>query len=143
MNAILIRGGHLVDPSAGIDASRDLLLKDGRVAAVEATAKLGGPEARVALERAVGSSDADVRRAALTGLGSMKTVDALPVLLAALESTDASTRLIALSALEPLDAPLDRSRREAHAGGNVRDGPARVLAQQDAERGHDHRAQRG
>ena len=32
MSAILIRGGHVVDPSAGVDARRDLLLKDGRVA---------------------------------------------------------------------------------------------------------------
>ena len=35
LSAILIRGGRLVDPSAGVDANRDLLLKDGRVAAVE------------------------------------------------------------------------------------------------------------
>ena len=40
MNAILIRGGHLVDPSAGVDASRDLLLKDGKVAAIESPGKL-------------------------------------------------------------------------------------------------------
>jgi dihydroorotase len=37
---MLIRGGHLVDPSAGIDADRDVLLKDGRVAAVEPPGKL-------------------------------------------------------------------------------------------------------
>ncbi len=42
MNAILIRGGHLIDPAAGVDADRDLLLKDGRVAAVEAPGKLSG-----------------------------------------------------------------------------------------------------
>jgi len=40
LNAILIRGGLLVDPSAGVDASRDLLLKDGKVAAIEAPGKL-------------------------------------------------------------------------------------------------------
>ena len=40
MSAILVRGGHLVDPSAGIDAARDLLLKDNRVAAMEAPGKL-------------------------------------------------------------------------------------------------------
>ena len=36
MNAgtILIRGGHLIDPAAGVDARKDLVLKDGRVAEV-------------------------------------------------------------------------------------------------------------
>ncbi|MGB8539135.1 MAG: amidohydrolase family protein, partial [Acidobacteriaceae bacterium] len=37
---MLIRGGLLVDPSAGVDANRDLLLKDGKVAAVEPPGKL-------------------------------------------------------------------------------------------------------
>ena len=37
---MLIRGGRLVDPAAGIDAERDVLLRDGRVAAVEPTGKL-------------------------------------------------------------------------------------------------------
>ena len=40
LSAILIRGGHVVDPSAGVDAHRDLLLKDGRVAAIEPPGKL-------------------------------------------------------------------------------------------------------
>jgi dihydroorotase len=40
MTAILIRGGRLVDPAAGIDAERDLLLKDGRVSAIESPGKL-------------------------------------------------------------------------------------------------------
>ena len=40
LSAILIRGGHVVDPSAGVDARRDLLLKDGRVAAMEPPGKL-------------------------------------------------------------------------------------------------------
>jgi dihydroorotase len=40
MKAILVRGGRVVDPAAGIDADRDLLLKDGRVAAVDAPGKL-------------------------------------------------------------------------------------------------------
>lgn len=40
MKPILVRNGRLVDPSAGVDASRDLLLKDGRVFAVEAPGKL-------------------------------------------------------------------------------------------------------
>jgi dihydroorotase len=32
---LLICGGHLVDPASGLDAPRDLLLRNGRVAAVE------------------------------------------------------------------------------------------------------------
>ncbi len=40
MRAILIHGGHLVDPSAGIDDKRDLLLRDGRVAALDLPGKL-------------------------------------------------------------------------------------------------------
>jgi dihydroorotase len=35
-HSILIRGGHLIDPANNIDAPRDLLIKNGRVAAVEA-----------------------------------------------------------------------------------------------------------
>ncbi|HEY1965196.1 MAG TPA: dihydroorotase [Acidobacteriaceae bacterium] len=35
MNRILIRGGHLIDPAANIDAPRDLLIENGRVAAVD------------------------------------------------------------------------------------------------------------
>ena len=34
MSAILIRGGHLIDPAAGVDALKDIVLKDGRVAEV-------------------------------------------------------------------------------------------------------------
>ena len=40
MNQILIRGGHLIDPAAGIDAPRDLLLADGKVAAIDAPGKI-------------------------------------------------------------------------------------------------------
>ncbi len=40
MTTILIRGGHLVDPSIGVDEKRDLLLRDDRVAAVDLPAKL-------------------------------------------------------------------------------------------------------
>ena len=34
MNSILIRGGHLIDPASHIDAPRDLLIENGRIAAV-------------------------------------------------------------------------------------------------------------
>jgi dihydroorotase len=40
MSAILIRGGRLIDPAAGVDADRDLLLRDGRVVGVDANGKL-------------------------------------------------------------------------------------------------------
>ena len=40
MTALVIRGGHLVDPAAGVDAAKDILLKDGRVAEVAAPGKL-------------------------------------------------------------------------------------------------------
>ena len=40
MTALVIRGGHLVDPGAGVDAAKDILLKDGRVAEVAGPGKL-------------------------------------------------------------------------------------------------------
>jgi dihydroorotase len=42
---LLIRGGRVIDPAQGVDASRDVLLEDGRVAAVGA--KLSARGARV------------------------------------------------------------------------------------------------
>ena len=42
MSDILIVNGHLIDSSTGVDAPRDLLLRDGRVAAVEAPGGLNG-----------------------------------------------------------------------------------------------------
>ena len=44
MTAIAIRGGHLVDPAAGVDGLKDILLKDGRVAEVAAPGKLKAAE---------------------------------------------------------------------------------------------------
>ncbi len=40
MSSIWIHSGHLIDPSAGIDEPRDLLLRDGNVAAIELPGKL-------------------------------------------------------------------------------------------------------
>lgn len=40
MKPILIRGGHLIDPSSGIDAPRDVLLADGKVADVDKPGKI-------------------------------------------------------------------------------------------------------
>ena len=34
MSVIVIRGGHLIDPAAGVDALKDIVLKDGRVAEI-------------------------------------------------------------------------------------------------------------
>lgn len=45
MNEILILNGRLIDPANQIDAPRDLLLRDGRVAALEAPGQLGSVEA--------------------------------------------------------------------------------------------------
>jgi dihydroorotase len=46
MSSLLIRGGRLVDPKNGVDAERDLLIRDGVVAGVEAP----GGFARVAVD---------------------------------------------------------------------------------------------
>ncbi len=35
MNNLLIQNGHLIDPAANIDAPRDLLIQNGRIAAIE------------------------------------------------------------------------------------------------------------
>jgi dihydroorotase len=40
MTAVVIRGGHLVDPGAGVDAPKDILLKDGRVIEIAGPGKL-------------------------------------------------------------------------------------------------------
>ncbi|HEX9110281.1 MAG TPA: dihydroorotase [Terriglobales bacterium] len=41
-SALLIKGGHLIDPAARVDAPMDLLLKDGRVAEVAPPHKIRG-----------------------------------------------------------------------------------------------------
>jgi dihydroorotase len=40
MTTLAIRNGHLVDPAAGVDAAKDILLKDGRVAEIAGPGKL-------------------------------------------------------------------------------------------------------
>jgi dihydroorotase len=40
MTALVIRGGQLIDPAAGVDAPKDILLKDGKVAEIAAPGKL-------------------------------------------------------------------------------------------------------
>jgi hypothetical protein len=40
MSSLLIRNGHLINPAAGIDAKKDFLLKDGRVAEIASPGKI-------------------------------------------------------------------------------------------------------
>jgi len=40
MTALAIRGGHVIDPGAGIDAAKDILIKDGRVVEIAGPGKL-------------------------------------------------------------------------------------------------------
>lgn len=40
MKALVIRGGHLIDPAAGVDALKDIFLKDGHVAEIASPGKL-------------------------------------------------------------------------------------------------------
>jgi dihydroorotase len=40
MTALVIRGGQLIDPAAGVDGLKDMLLKDGRVAEIASPGKL-------------------------------------------------------------------------------------------------------
>ena len=42
--SLLIKGGHLIDPAARIDAPMDILLKDGRVVEVAAPKKIKGAD---------------------------------------------------------------------------------------------------
>src|SRR5579871_5329603 len=42
MESLLIQHGHVIDPASGIDADMDLLLRDGRVAAIAHAGKLRG-----------------------------------------------------------------------------------------------------
>jgi dihydroorotase len=40
MTALVIRNGHLIDPAAGVDGPKDILLKDGHVAEIASPGKL-------------------------------------------------------------------------------------------------------
>ena len=52
MSDVLILNGRLVDPASGVDAERDVLLRDGRVAAVEVPGALKGVEAAETMDAA-------------------------------------------------------------------------------------------
>ncbi|MGA3263608.1 MAG: dihydroorotase [Terracidiphilus sp.] len=50
MTALMIRGGRLVDPAVGVDALKNLLLKDGHVAEIAAPGKLKQAEGAEVLD---------------------------------------------------------------------------------------------
>jgi dihydroorotase len=50
MSDVLILNGRLVDPAIGVDAERDVLLRDGRVAAVERPGGFKGVEAKETID---------------------------------------------------------------------------------------------
>ena len=57
MTALAICGGRLVDPAAGVDAAKDILLKDGRVAEIAGPGKLK-----------LGDGSSDIEKLDATGL---------------------------------------------------------------------------
>ena len=77
-----------------------------RLAAVEALSHLRVPEAHRALREAAQSSEIEIQRTALVGLGIAHRPDDLPVVLAGANSDDLATRLMALSALVSFSSPL-------------------------------------
>lgn len=50
MSALVIRNGHLIDPAAGVDAPKDILLKDGKVAEIAGPGKLKGVNGTEAID---------------------------------------------------------------------------------------------
>ncbi|MGA7885786.1 MAG: dihydroorotase [Acidobacteriaceae bacterium] len=45
MKPLLIRGGRVVDPASGLDAKRDVLLRDGKIAAIENPGRIRAADA--------------------------------------------------------------------------------------------------
>jgi HEAT repeat protein len=70
-----------------------------RMAAVEALAAIPGEPAGAALAEAARSTNHDLRRAALLGIGARKDAALRPSLTAALESSDPTLRLVATSGI--------------------------------------------
>jgi dihydroorotase len=52
MTALVIRNGHLIDPAGGVDAAKDILLKDGRVAEIAGPGKLKAANGAESLDAA-------------------------------------------------------------------------------------------
>jgi HEAT repeat protein len=74
-----------------------------RVAAIDALAKLGTPEALDALASAARHADSEVQRAALAGIGLTRSPMLLAYLHEASRSADTATRLVAVSSLAAYD----------------------------------------
>ncbi len=74
-----------------------------RVAAIEAIAKLGEGRCTAVMDTACRSTDPDIRRVAILGLGACDRIEALPLLLREAQSEDDASRLYALSALAEND----------------------------------------
>jgi HEAT repeat protein len=77
-----------------------------RVAAVEALSHIDSIEARQILRQAASSTEIEIKRAALVGLGIAHRIEDLPIVLAAVRDSDMPTRLMALSALVSFSSPL-------------------------------------
>jgi HEAT repeat protein len=101
-----------------------------RVAAVEALARLGTDRAVVALHHAAGAADPDLSGAALLGLGSLRRLDALPLIERALASPDRATRLVALAAAAALRSPEVRELLRRAATTDVDDDVRRAALEQ-------------
>ena len=52
MSALVIRNGHLIDPAAGVDAPKDILLKEGKVAEIAGPVKLKHPDGAESIDAA-------------------------------------------------------------------------------------------
>ena len=52
MSEILVLNGRVIDPASGLDDARDVLLRDGRVAAVESPGALKGVAAAETIDAA-------------------------------------------------------------------------------------------
>lgn len=76
-----------------------------RIAAIESLARIGGARAVAILARFAESTNIDLSRAALSGLGKLGHPDALPPLLAALRAPDPARRVDALRALGERGGP--------------------------------------
>lgn len=77
-----------------------------RAAAVEALSHLRAPEAHRILRETAHSTDLEIKRVAIVGLGIARRMEDLPVVLAAAASSDVPTRLVALSAMVNFPSPL-------------------------------------
>ena len=50
MSTLVIRGGHVIDPATGVDGTKDILIKDGKVAEIAGPGKLKGANGAESLD---------------------------------------------------------------------------------------------